>query len=169
VAETADALETALAEDLRQLADRFRDDQLSGELYRALTNRRWRKDGGPEGAVSLSWSRAEELVNDLRDRSGAQPLELAQTGGEGDLSDLVRDELGAIGWRSKPLDTSRHDDSHVARDEGGEPRTPAGTGADWERQAHDEADAARRGLADAPPQSGPGTGAGGGANPSDRA
>jgi hypothetical protein len=69
MAQAAETLERELGHDLETLADRIgRDEEFCGDLYRALTNNRWRKDGGPEGHVSLSWSRAEELVNDVRVR-----------------------------------------------------------------------------------------------------
>ena len=113
--ETAD-LERALVRDLDQLGDRFLDEEFSTDLYRALTNRRWNRDGGPDGAISLSWSRAEEIVNELRTRRDREPLELAQTGGEGELSRTVEDELAGLGWRSQPLNTDRHDDAHVGQD-----------------------------------------------------
>jgi hypothetical protein len=118
VTQTTD-LEPTLIRDLDQLGDSLADQQFSAELYRALTNRRWRKEGGPEGAVTLSWSRAEEVVNEFRARRGREPLSLAQSGGEGELSAAVEKELGAVGWRSEPLNTGRHDDAHVGR--GGEP------------------------------------------------
>jgi hypothetical protein len=144
--ETGD-IERALARDLDQLGDRLLDEEFSTELYRALANRRWRKDGGPDGAVSLSWSRAEELVNDLRARRGREPLELAQTGGEGELSDTVEGELGRIGWRSEPLNTARHDEAHAAQPaespppaDSGERHAPVEDPGGWEREAHREAD-----------------------------
>ena len=148
MADTAD-LERALVRDLDQLGERFLDEEFATELYRALTNRRWRRDGGPEGAIALSWSRAEEIVNELRGRHEREPLELAQTGGEGELSDLVEGELGGLGWRSEPLNTSRHDEAHVGQPAEspppagtGEARSPAEDSRGWEREAHREADQA---------------------------
>jgi hypothetical protein len=169
-------IERALVRDLDQLGDRFLDEAFSAELYRALANRRWRRDGGPEGAVSLSWSRAKQVVNELRARRDGEPLELAQTGGEGELSDTVEGELGRIGWRSEPLNTGRHDEAHAGRATDSPP--PADTGdrhapvedaRGWEREAHREAEASRLGQPDAPPQSGPGDHAGGGKLSSDKA
>ena len=145
----AETLERTLVEDLATLEQRFVDEEFSSELYRALTNTRWRKEGGPEGHVSLSWSRAEELVNELRGRAGQRALPLAQTGGEGDVSDLVADELSRLGWRTEPLDTSLRDDRHLTQPESpppadhGERSTPASEAADWEQRAHEEADERR--------------------------
>ena len=146
--ETAD-LERALVRDLDQLGERFLDERFATELYRALTNRRWRREGGPEGAISLSWSRAEAIVNELRQRHEREPLELAQTGGEGELSDLVEGELAALGWRSEPLNTGRRDEAHVGQPAEsappagtGEARSPAEDSRGWEREAHREADQA---------------------------
>ena len=142
----AEALERALREDLATLGERFADEEFSTELYRALTNNVWRKDGGPEGHVSLSWGRAEQLVNELRRAHGQDELTLAQTGGEGEVSQLVGDELGRLGWRSQPLNTSREDPQHVSQPESpppadqGERRAPVGEETEWDRVAHAEAD-----------------------------
>ena len=146
MSETAEALELELADDLATLGERFADDEFSTELYRALTNNVWRKTGGPQGHVSLSWGRAEKLVNDLRSRNGQQSLTLAQTGAEGDVSDVVAGELAGLGWRAQPLNTSRRDPQHLDRPESappaehGEREGPADDATAWERRAHDEAD-----------------------------
>jgi hypothetical protein len=129
-------LEGQLRDDLRDAADRLADDQSSADVYRALTSRIWFKGDAGEG-VALSWKRAEELVNELRAAVGREPLELAQSGGEGDVSAQVEEALGGRGWRSKPLDTSSHDERHLDSPED-EPRTPPN--AEWERVAHAEAD-----------------------------
>jgi hypothetical protein len=109
-----DTLERELVGDLRGLGDRLRDEEFSGDLYRALSNRVWRRERGTEGHLSLSWRRAEEVVNDLRELHRVAPLELAQTGGEGEVSPAVHEELGRLGWTSKPLDTGRHEPAHEA-------------------------------------------------------
>jgi hypothetical protein len=138
---TAEELERALRADLDRLGDRVVDEDFAGELYRALANRAWRRaaDGG-DAHVVVSWKRAEELVNDLRAKHGAEPLELAQTGGEGELSDDVERELGRLRWTSRPLHTGRHDDQHLASP-ADEPRTPPG---DRFADAHADAEAERR-------------------------
>ncbi len=154
----AETLERALAADLTALEQRFADEEFSTELYRALANRVWRKADGPEGHVSLSWGRAEALVNELRARFGQAPLELAQSGGEGELSDLVSDEVGRLGWTSRPLNTSRHDEAHVAQPESAPPagqgeRFAAAEPSNWEELAHAEAEQHRKGTTPpAPPQ-----------------
>lgn len=145
---TPEELEQELVRDLEQLAERFADEEFSTELYRALANNVWRRDGG-EGGISLSWRRAEELVNDLRGRHGQRRLELAQTGGEGEVSELVRDELGRLGWSARPLDTDRHEPQHLESEESPPPREQAERMApddrgDWEREAHREAEQNRR-------------------------
>lgn len=159
-----DELERQLVRDLDQTADRLSDDEFSTELYRALANNRWRKQGGPEGALVLSWTRAERLVNQLRSGRGEE-LQLAQTGGEGGISHAVADELGRLGWTAQPLDTSSDDPAHAG--EGSASPPPRGTGEAqspvddshrWEREGHAEAEASRRGQPDAP---GRGTQAGG--------
>jgi len=139
---TSDELERALVRDLEVFGDRFRDEQFSTELYRALTNTTWRKRGGPEGHLALSWSRAERIVNALRERHDDEPLALAQTGGEGEVSNNVHNLLEPLGWSSRPLDTSRHDDAHVSDPED-VPRQDDEP-PEWERKAHTEADENRR-------------------------
>jgi hypothetical protein len=147
---TPTQLEAELSDDLLGLGERFADEAFCAELYRALSRTAWHKPDGPAGHVALSWSRAEELVNGLRHEAGRPPLALAQTGGEGEVSDLVRDELGRLGWVARPLDTGRHDDAHLAQPaspppaDAGERQSPAEDSGAWERRAHAEADDARR-------------------------
>src|SRR3954454_18694573 len=108
-----EALERELVRDLESLAPRFADEEFSGDLYRALANTIWTKDDVP-GHLDLSWKRSEELVNELRLRlAGEEPLELAQTGGEGDISRLVESELRPLGWSARPLPTGRHHPDHL--------------------------------------------------------
>src|SRR3954452_2941061 len=104
--EETDRLERELAADLATLGDRFTDERFCVELYRALTNNAWfwRDDPGA-GHIALSWTLAERLVNDLRARVGREPLQLAQTGGEGEVSRTVEEELARLGWAHRPLDT----------------------------------------------------------------
>ncbi|MDP8943738.1 MAG: hypothetical protein M3N16_06440 [Actinomycetota bacterium] len=143
--------ERRLETDLHALEPDLWDDQLAAELYRGLTNRTWRRGDEPEQAVALSWNRAERLVNELRGRIGYAPLTLVQTGQDGELTERVRTRLEALGWRSKPLDTSTHQDHHAA-----EPAStpPAGHGEEHAPQAGDrrwsnvaEGDDARSGRA----------------------
>jgi hypothetical protein len=104
-----EGLERHLARDLDEVGERFPDVEFSTQLYRALANNRWTKQDELDGSVALSWSRAEDLVNELRERRGAESLVLAQTGGEGEIGDLARDVLERTGWRADPLDTSEND------------------------------------------------------------
>jgi hypothetical protein len=145
--QAAETLERELVRDLETLGERIaRDEEFCADLYRALSNNRWRKESGPDGHVSVSWSRAEELVNGVRGRQGKEPLALAQSGGEGEISALVRDELGRLGWSAKALDTGEHDRDHVTQPESpppaghGERMAPADDARGWEREAHEEAD-----------------------------
>ena len=112
----ADTLEHELVHDLQTVAERFDDDSFARDTYRALTNRRWRKPDGPDGHVSFSWGRAEEIVNGFRDERDREPLELAQTGGEGEVAPSVGQELERLGWTSADLDTGVHDADHADRD-----------------------------------------------------
>jgi hypothetical protein len=139
-------LERELVEDLARLEQRFMDEEFSSDLYRALANNVWRKVGGPAGHLSVSWGRAEEIVNELRAGAGEPPLTLAQTGGEGEVSDLVAGELSRLGWTGQPLNTARHDPQHLGQPESpppadhGERMAPVEDAGEWERLAHEEAD-----------------------------
>jgi hypothetical protein len=154
MATTPEELEQELRDDLATLEERFADEEFSSELYRALANNRWWKDGAAEEHVSLSWSRAEHLVNDLRARFGHDPLTLAQTGGEGEVSHLVAEQLGHLGWRHESLDTSERDEGHLAEPESAPPAHQGArmAGVDdpraWEREAHEEADRAEGRIVD---------------------
>jgi len=139
--------EQTLSHDLESLDERLADDSFAEELYRALTNTTWRKQDGPDGHVSLSWTHAERLINGLRERAGDAALTLAQTGGEGEVSGDAGQELQRLGWTSQPLNTSRDDPGHVSEsasappaDQGGE-QAPDENPGGWERRAHEEADA----------------------------
>jgi hypothetical protein len=109
-----------LQTDLQRLEDRMRDEKFCGELYRALANNRWIKDGE---AIALSWKRAEELINAVRRGLGAKPLALAASGGEGQVDRTVLEELGMLGWEIRPVDTSVHDPAHVDSPEDPPPRS----------------------------------------------
>jgi len=111
----SETLETELIRDLEGLGDRVGDEGFCGELYRALTNRTLSKDGGADGHLLLSWNRAAELVNELRARFDEDALDLAQSGNEGVISEDVLAELDRRGWRTRPLNTSRHDERHVSQ------------------------------------------------------
>jgi hypothetical protein len=111
---TPEELEHRLVEDLDRLGDRPIDEKFCRELYRGLTDRRWfPPDAVGDEHVALSWKRAEELINELRIKRGRPAMVLAQTGGEGELDPTVAEELGRLGWRSEPLDTSDHDPGHL--------------------------------------------------------
>lgn len=137
--------EQQLLLDALELHERTADERFMADLYSALANNRWRRDG-MKGELSVSWSRAEEVVNELRRGFGHEPLDLAQRGGEGEISTTVAEELGRLGWRAQPLDTSTHDPGHVTQPEASPP--PRGQGerfapadqVDWEREAHEATD-----------------------------
>ncbi len=146
----SETLESQLLRDLEELSERFGDDQFCAELYRALTNRTLSKDSGPDGHLVLSWNRAAEFVNELRARARHEPLPLAQSGGEGVVSEIVLDELTARGWETRPLNTTRHDEQHAGQPKSPPPRgmgerlSPAEDSGGWAREGHAEADRARR-------------------------
>jgi hypothetical protein len=103
-----DALERELVLDLNVIGDMAADDSFYDELYRGLAGVRWTLDGEH---ITLSWKRAEEVVNVLRGRHGHDPKAFAQTGGEGEVSERVARALDR--WTASALDTSRHDDAHI--------------------------------------------------------
>jgi hypothetical protein len=126
---TTDTLERELMRDLEALGDRLADERLVRDLYRALTNHTLHKDGGH---LSLSWQRADDVVNSARSANALPPVEgLAQSGGEGELPDRAAKLLQELGWDARPLNTGRHDDRHQASPESPPPadRTaPSGSG-----------------------------------------
>ena len=135
---TPEALEQQLRDDVRALDAQLENDRFVEDLYRALTRTRWSRADG-EGAVALSFTRAEELLNELRRERGQQPLELAQTGGEGDASGWAADALRERGWQVGPLDPSRHDDAHLDST----PDAPRTEPQDSLAEGHREADEGR--------------------------
>jgi hypothetical protein len=148
MASGVETLDRRLRDDVLSLGAQLADDESAAELYRALANIDWRREDAPEGHISLSWSRAEGLVNELRARHDRESLELAQTGGEGDVSDRVAGALGRLGWSAEPMDTSRHDERHVAEQKSPPPpdhgrRTaPVADPGDREQVGHGQADEA---------------------------
>src|SRR3954468_23018966 len=134
---TTEELERHLLNDLQTLGDLVGDDSFFPELYRGLAGTRWFLDDDG-GHLSLSWKRAEEVVNSLRSEHGREPLTLAQTGGEGEVSDRVGGALGQLGGPPPPP-VPAHDDAHVEA----EPERQGGGGAEppeWRRQADAEAE-----------------------------
>jgi hypothetical protein len=135
-----DVVERELVADLESLGERFADEGFCTDLYRALARTSWSKDG-LDGRVALSFRRAEETVNGIRQRRGEQPLTLAQTGGEGEAARTVEDELGSRGWKHRPFDTSSRHDEHSGEPTG--PPRDTHEQPEWEREAHAEAEANR--------------------------
>src|SRR3954447_17243096 len=135
----------ALVRSLEQLGDRVADERFARDLYRALTDRRWTRE--EDGAsVAVSWKRAEEIVNLLRSRVGEEDdFTLAQTGGEGEGSEGIREEIERLGWRTEPLDTSENQPDHVDDPESpppadaGERHAPTEPPPQW-REAVEEAE-----------------------------
>ena len=103
-----------LQADMQRLEHRMRDEKFCRELYRALADNVWTKDGE---SVALSWKRAEELINAVRRGLDEPPLALAASGGEGVVDRTIREEFEPLGWQIEPLDTSRHDPAHLSSPE----------------------------------------------------
>src|SRR5438105_14687376 len=106
-----EALERELANDLQTLGDLIHDDTFYPELYRSLAGVPWSRDGA--GHIALSWKHTEQLLNQVRSRHDLPKLQLAQTGGEGEISARVADALEPLGWTPGPANTGRHDDAHI--------------------------------------------------------
>jgi hypothetical protein len=104
--------------DMQRLEGRMRDEKFCRELYRALADNKWTKEGE---TVALSWKRAEELINAVRRGLGAPPLVLAGTGGEGSVDRTIREEFEPLGWTIEPLDTGRNDPAHLGSPEDAPP------------------------------------------------
>jgi hypothetical protein len=100
--------------------------------------------------VALSWLRAERVVNQLCEAEADYPMTLVQTGGEGWLSDAVRDELARLGWTSEPLETGAEQPEHVTDDplppprDQGERQAPTEPPREW-REAEEAAERRRYG------------------------
>ena len=103
-----------LQTDMQRLEDHMRDEKFTTELYRALANNVWTKDGE---SAALSWKRAEELINAVRRGLGEPSLTLAETGGEGTVDRSIREAFEPLGWQIDPLDTSREDPAHLGSPE----------------------------------------------------
>jgi hypothetical protein len=142
-------LERLLLDDLDAEGERAADEKFCTELYRGLTRSVWRNDRDADGQLSPSFGRAEWLVNEWRARRGAEPLTLAQTGGEGDVSATVEEVLGRFGWTRKPLQTDRDHPAHLGLDESppppgqGERMAGVPSSEEQEREAHQAAAAER--------------------------
>jgi hypothetical protein len=142
-------LERLLLDDLDVEGERAADEKFCTELYRALTRILWRNDRDADGQLSPSFGRAEWLVNEWRARRGAEPLPLAQTGGEGDVSATVEEVLGRFGWSRKALQTDRDHPAHLGLDSSppppdhGERMAGVPSSEEQEREAHEAAAAER--------------------------
>ena len=138
-------LERLLLDDLDVEGERAGDEAFCTELYRALARTVWRSDRDAEGRLAPSFGRAEWLVNEWRARRGAEPLTLAQTGGEGEVSASAADVLGRFGWSHTPLSTDRDDPAHLGLDasppppDHGERMAPVPDSDEQERAAHEAA------------------------------
>jgi hypothetical protein len=142
-------IERRLLDDLADVAERAADERFATALYRALARNVWRREGDGE-PLSLSFQRAEWLVNHWREREGQPALALAQSGDEGEVDRTVADELGGRGWSHRPLATDRHEPAHEGLPASapppghGERMAPVGPADERDRRAHEEADAELR-------------------------
>ena len=120
MAVSTETLERELLNDLRTLHKMVQTDHFDEELYRGLAGVEWHRSGG--GHVTLSWKRAETIINEQRAEHGRPPLTLAQTGGEGEVTERVANALRGQGWRPRPHRPGTHDRGHVNGRAGAPPR-----------------------------------------------
>jgi hypothetical protein len=151
-----DDLERRLVDDLSGLGDRMADERFCHELYRALTNNEWKRRG-TDGAIALSWTLADRLINDVHAAHGRPAMTLAQTGGEGDVSHTVQEVLGELGWSHRPLDTSRNDPQHVSEPAHGAPAPHDGPTPSTEERFHEAHEQAEYNRLVPPGEQEPGT------------
>jgi hypothetical protein len=139
---STDTLERQLARDLERLGDRLADARLVTDLYDAVAgNALHPRDG--EGRLAPSWTRTTDLLNGARETAGLPPLDaIPRTGREGDVSDRARETLSELGWELRPRQTGEQDPGHT--DSPPDPPAHASEPAEWEREAHAEADAELR-------------------------
>jgi hypothetical protein len=132
-----ETLERHLVNDLRTVADRLDDERTARDLYRALTARAL-KPHEDDGHLALSRKRAEDLLS----AAGFQNADgLADSGGEGEVSDRARELLDGIGWTSDPENTSRNDPMHDSSPKDPPPASrPPSEPPEWEQTAHEEAE-----------------------------
>jgi hypothetical protein len=87
-----------LEHDIKALTDRARNDrQFAIELYSGLCNADWRHDDGttwPGG----TWRHVGAVVAHLRGLDEGY-LDFYCSGGEGEITDRVREAMAALGWR----------------------------------------------------------------------
>jgi hypothetical protein len=147
--QTAQTLLAMLRDDLARQDDQWRDEGFTQEMYRALTNRIWRKDGVAEAHVSVSWQLVDDMLKEIRAAAGEEPLDLDSSGGEGELSRRMEQLMGEMGWHSEPLNTSRRDPEHVAEPHAKPPPPDQGerfarsVPPDEFRRVHDDIDSGR--------------------------
>ncbi len=141
-----ETLERRLLSGLRSLGDRLADERAVTDLYRALAGRAL-STPDETGHVALSYNRAEDLLTEAARSIGLEPVEgLAESGGEGEVTDRAAALLREIGWTSNPENTSRHDDAHVSSPDDPPPasRPEHSEPPEWERVAHEEAERNRQ-------------------------
>jgi hypothetical protein len=91
---------TDMEEDMRNnstILELVQDDQFATSLYSAMCNVYWENDGVEWG---VSWRTAGGIVAELRNK-GEDYIDFYCSGGEGQVSDKVRDVLESIGWKVK--------------------------------------------------------------------
>jgi hypothetical protein len=138
---STDTLERLLVHDLDTLGDRLSDDRLCRDLYAAFAGYALHRRDTP-GRLTLSWGRAEELINGARAAHALPPMDgLAQSGHEGELTNRARAVLEELGWDVRPRRTDEHDDAHSGRP--ASPPPADRSEPEWEREGHTEAEAER--------------------------
>ena len=98
-------LERELVQDLDGLSERLADERFCEELCGTLSNGALSKEGHP-GHIALSWTRAADFLNGLRERHGYEPLALLEAANGRTVTGDAAEALGRRGWSTRPLRTS---------------------------------------------------------------
>jgi len=86
--------------DLYLLKDKLTDGKYATDMYRALSNMRWRNRGTGE-VYSCSWRYAGGLIAEIRDK-GENYLAFYCSGREGYILEEIETDLNNLGWVKHP-------------------------------------------------------------------
>ena len=84
--------------DLYKLKDKLQDDDYAVDLYGALCNMQWQNIKNPEIIYSCSWRYAGGVIAGMR-CEGESYLDFYCSGGEGNVTEEVKEDLRKLGWQ----------------------------------------------------------------------
>ena len=86
-------------EDLQQLKERIADNlDFATDVYGALCNMRWQSVENKENIYSCSWRYAGGVIAGMR-CEGESYLDFYCSGGEGNVTEEVKEDLRKLGWQ----------------------------------------------------------------------